>query len=114
MDSAKARFKLIAIWMCAITVFIVCITLFMYYAMSCHQTECVISVDGKKYVCESYTEGYDLNGDLTRIRLYTDGKETIINVDTSSVITISKTEETTSFKEWFTSEILKDKFKKEM
>ena len=111
MDSAKARFKLIAIWMCAITVFIVCITLFMYYAMSCHQTECVISVDGKKYVCESYTEGYDLNGDLTRIRLYTNNKETIVNVDNSSVIDIKEVKETIPFKEWLTNEILKDKLK---
>lgn len=110
MDSVKACFKLIVIWTSAIIVFASCITLFMY-VISCHQTECVISVDGKKYVCESYTEGYDLNGDLTRIRLYTDGKETIVNVDTSSVITISKTKETISFKEWLTSETLKDGLK---
>ena len=110
MNSVKAWLKLIAVWMCAITVFTACITLFMY-AISCHQTECVISVDDKKYVCESYTEGYDLNGDLTRIRLYTDGKETIINVDASSVIAISKTKETISFKEWLTSETLKDGLK---
>lgn len=110
MDSIKAWLKLITIWMCAIVIFTGCVMLFAY-TVSCHTTEYIISVDGQEYTCESYTEGYDLNGELTRIRLYADNKETIVNVDNSSVIDIRESKETVPFKEWFISEALKDKLK---
>lgn len=110
MDSIKAWFKLITIWICAIVIFTGCVMLFAY-TINCRTTEYTILVDGQEYTCESYTEGYDLNGELTRIRLYTNNKETIVNVDNSSVIDIKELKETIPFKEWLTSETLKNKLK---
>ena len=75
--------------------------LFANYVQYCNEyTVIEVKIDDVPYLCNTYTEGFDLDGKPTYLRIYDKGKEFIVNLDSDSVVEITKIKEPVLFTEW--------------